>query len=462
MTEICFMPTATLVDAYKRKTLSPVDVTKAVLDRIDNRNKAVNAISFCDPELTLLQAKQSEKRWLNGSPLSSLDGVPTTIKDVFAVKGWPLSMGSLTTVETPGEFDAPAVARLREAGALFIGMTTTPEFGWKGVTDNPRNGLTRNPHDLSLTSGGSSGGAAVAAFEGMGALHLGSDGGGSIRMPASFVGVFGLKPSYGRVPAFPASPFATVSHVGPIARSVADAAAMMAVITQPDPRGWDALPYDDKQDWNALPIDFSGYKIGFATSIGSPKPTPDIQQSFIRTLDKISAAGAVLIDLTEELTRIFERAPEVFKILWSTGAAQLLTGIDSKLHSKMDTGLVELANAGKHYSGCDVVWAQMARRDMGRALSLLQIELPYFMLPTLPVLPFAVGREVPEGFAGSRWYDWAINTYAFNLTRNPACSLPCDKTESGLPVGFQIVGPKFGDGSLLRVARTVEKLTENF
>src|SRR5262249_38128165 len=200
-----------------------------------------------DEESALAAARASEARWHRGEPAGPVDGVPATVKDILLTKGWSTLRGSKAVdPDQPWEEDAPTVARLRESGAVLLGKTTTPEFGWKGVTDSPLTGITRNPWDESRTPGGSSGGAAVAAACGMGALHLGTDGGGSIRIPASFTGIVGFKQSFGRVPAHPLSPFGTLAHVGPMTRSVADAALMLSVIAQPDPRDWDALPYDGR------------------------------------------------------------------------------------------------------------------------------------------------------------------------------------------------------------------------
>ena len=213
---------AELLRLYRTQALSPVEATEAVLARIERFEPAVNAFCLVDPERALAAARASEARWRRGEPQGLLDGVPTTIKDLILTRGWPTLRGSRAIAPgQPWEEDAPATARLREHGAVLIGKTTTPEFGWKAVTDSALTGITRNPWDLARTPGGSSGGAAAACALGMGALHVGTDGGGSIRIPASFAGIFGLKPSFGRVPAAPLSPFGTVAHLGPMTRSVA-------------------------------------------------------------------------------------------------------------------------------------------------------------------------------------------------------------------------------------------------
>jgi len=219
-----------LLALYRMRELSPVEATRAVLARIDSRNAAINAYCLVRDDEALASAKQSEQRWRAGEPAGLLDGVPVSVKDLLLTSGWPTLRGSLTIDKAgPWNVDAPAVARLREHGAVLLGKTTTPEFGWKGVTDSPLTGVTRNPWDLGRTAGGSSGGAAAAVASGLGPLALGTDGGGSIRIPASFCGIVGLKPTHGRVPVYPPSTFGTLSHVGPMARTVADAGLLLDV-----------------------------------------------------------------------------------------------------------------------------------------------------------------------------------------------------------------------------------------
>src|SRR6204780_113361 len=234
-TEITRLSATELVGLYRRRELSPVEATRAVLARIDSRNAATNAYCLVRDDEALASAKQSEQRWRAGEPAGLLDGVPVSVKDLLLTSGWPTLRGSLTIDKAgPWNVDAPAVARLREHGAVLLGKTTTPEFGWKGVTDSPLTGVTRNPWDPGRTAGGSSGGAAAAVASGLGPLALGTDGGGSIRIPASFCGIVGLKPTHGRVPVYPPGTFGTPSHVGPMARTVADAALLLDAIGSPD------------------------------------------------------------------------------------------------------------------------------------------------------------------------------------------------------------------------------------
>ena len=266
-----------LVAQYRAKKLSPVEVTKAALARIARLNPRFNAFCLVDEEAALASARASEARWAKGQPMGQVDGVPATVKDLLITKGWPTLRGSkaVDPKQTWNE-DAPTVARLREEGAVLLGKTTTPEFGWKGVTDSPLTGITRNPWDETRTPGGSSGGAAVAAACGMGALHLGTDGGGSIRIPAGFTGIFGLKQSYGLVPASPLSPFGTLAHIGPMTRTVGDAALMMNVITKPDLRDWYASPYTGTDYLKGLEGGVKGWKIAFSATMGGHPVDPEI------------------------------------------------------------------------------------------------------------------------------------------------------------------------------------------
>ena len=258
-----------LLRLYRRKQLSPVETTQAVLDRIERFDPAVNAFCLVDRDQALQSARASEARWQRGAPAGLLDGIPATIKDLVLTRGWPTLRGSLAIARDQAwDVDAPATARLREQGAVLIGKTTTPEFGWKAVTDSALTGITRNPWDTSKTPGGSSGGAAAACALGMGALHIGTDGGGSIRIPASFSGIFGLKPSFGRVPAWPLSPFGTVAHLGPMTRTVSDAALMLNVLALPDRRDWFALPYDSRDYQIGLEDGVGGLRVAFSPTLG--------------------------------------------------------------------------------------------------------------------------------------------------------------------------------------------------
>src|SRR5947209_5602738 len=243
--EIAFASATGLLELYRAKKLSPVEVMTETLRRLERYEGAVNAFVLYDPDTAMAAARRSEARWQKGEPQGLLDGVPVVLKDTLSTRGWPRLVGSKTIdPNQPWIEDSPSVQRLRAAGASFFGKTTTPEFGWKPLTDSPLSGITRNPWDLERTPGGSSGGSAAALVAGICPLAIGTDAGGSIRIPAAFSGVFGLKPTFGRVALYPPSAFGDVSHVGPMSRSVADAALMLDVIKGPDSRDWHSLPDD--------------------------------------------------------------------------------------------------------------------------------------------------------------------------------------------------------------------------
>src|SRR3954468_19077825 len=268
---------AALVSAYRERRLSPVEVAEATLARIAARDGELNAFCLVDGERALAQARESEARWAAGAPAGLLDGVPVAVKDILLTRGWPTLRGSKTIAPAgPWEDDAPTVTALRCHGAVIPGKTTTPEFGWKGVTDSPLTGVTRNPWDPARTPGGSSGGSAAALAAGMVPLALGTDGGGSIRIPCGFCGLPGIKPTYGRVPAWPASPFGVLAHVGPMARTVRDVALLLDVLTEPDLRDWTALEPEATTYRDGLGGGVEGLRIAFSPALGHASVDPEV------------------------------------------------------------------------------------------------------------------------------------------------------------------------------------------
>src|SRR6516165_580072 len=266
-----------LLKLYRERALSPVEVTRLLLDRLDILQPRINAFCVVDRDGALAAARQSEGRWQRGEAVGRLDGVPVTIKDLVLMRGFPTLRGSrLVDPDQDWSEDAPATARLREAGAVILGKTTTPEFGCKALGDSPLTGITRNPWNLARTPGGSSAGAAAACAAGIGPLHVGSDGAGSIRIPAAFTGIFGLKPSFGRVPAYPLSAMGLLAHLGPMARTVADAALMLTLLSAPDHRDSYALPPEER-DWrDGLEGGVRGWRIAYSPTLGYAKVDPEI------------------------------------------------------------------------------------------------------------------------------------------------------------------------------------------
>jgi aspartyl-tRNA(Asn)/glutamyl-tRNA(Gln) amidotransferase subunit A len=442
-----------LISQYRRRQLSPVEAVEAALQRIDSQNDAVNAFRLVDAESAMAAARASEKRWLQGEALGLVDGVPTTIKDLVLARGWPTLRGSRTTDEAQAwDEDAPATARLREHGAVILGKTTTPEYGWKGVTDSPLSGITRNPWNTERTPGGSSGGAAVAAALGMGALHVGTDGGGSVRIPAGFTGIFGHKPSFGRVPAYPPSAFPNLSHVGPMTRTVGDAALMLNVLSLPDARDWTALPYDGRDYRVGLEEGIAGLRIAFSLTLGFADVDPAVEGPVREAVSSLSELGAVV----EELDPGFESPRSTFLTFWYSGAARMLANFSDEQLELVDPGLRHVVELGAETKLADYLQATADRVTLGQHMKRFHETYDLLVMPTLPIPAFDAGLDYPSKDSYARWADWTPFTYPFNLTQQPACSVPCGFTSDGLPVGLQIVGPMFEDALVLRAARAFE------
>lgn len=440
---------------YASGELSPVDVIKSVFERVARYQPIVNAFSIYDYDNAMLAAKASEKRWLSKKPLGPLDGVPTTIKDIVLSRDWKTSYGSkVIGTNSVSSEDAPCIERLKEAGAILIGMTTTPELGWKAVTDSPLLGITRNPWDANKTPGGSSGGAAVAAALDMGVMHIGTDGGGSIRIPAGFTGIVGHKPSFGRVPAYPMSAFGTVAHIGPMTRTVRDAALMLSTLAKPDARDWYALPYD-KVDYSAnLDLDLKGLNIAYSPDLGYVKVDPGVAENVKKAALRFAELGANV----EEISPEFECPQDIFHGLWFSGAAQRFGDLPPEKMKLLDAGLQEIVAIGSGYSTHDYLELSRQRAELGKKMSMFHKKWDLLLTPTISIPAFDAGMETPDG--KGRWTDWAGFSYPFNLTQQPACSVPCGLTAAGLPVGLQIVGANFEDRLVLQAAHAFEKTQE--
>ena len=442
-----------LLHAYAQKTLSPVEATKAVLVRIDKYDGTFNAFRLVDEARALEAARASEARWVKGVPAGLVDGVPTTIKDLVATKGWSTRRGSLSSSEDgPWDEDHPLVGKLRAHGAVLLGKTTTPEFGWKGVTDSPLTGITRNPWDPSKTPGGSSGGAAAAAAACMGALHHGSDGGGSIRMPAGYTGIYGIKPTFGRVPTWPASGFGSLSHQGPMTRTVADASLMLTVMAEPDPKDWYALPATG-EDWRgSLGTSIKGWRIAFSPDLGHAEVDPEIAALVKAAAETFTALGAHV----EEVDPGLGDQHDLFRTFWYTGAARLQRTMTEEQLAVLEPGFRQVGLEGAEITLNDYLDANAEREAAGTKLNQFLDRYDLLLTPTLPITAFEVGEEVPVGSGMDRWTRWTPFSYPFNLGRHPAATIPCGLCSNGLPAGLQIVGPMNRDDKVLAASRAYE------
>lgn len=453
-TDPAFLSARELIALYRNRSLSPVEATAAALAAIERHNGQLNAYCLVDAEGALKAARASEARWQRGEPLGLVDGVPSSVKDLLVTDGWPTLRGSkLVDPNRTWNEDAPSVARLREQGAVLLGKTTTPEFGWKGVTDSPLTGITRNPWNTATTPGGSSGGAAVAAAMGMGALHLGTDGGGSVRIPASFTGIVGLKASFGRVPAHPLSPFGTLANIGPMTRSVGDAALMLSVISRPDPRDCYVLPIERPDYHETLNGNIAGWRIAYAPSLCGEAVDAEVAAAVAEAARAFEHLGARV----EEVAPPLPSSLATYQTLWFGGAAFLMDQLGVTTSDRMDPGLAEIVAAGRRFTLMDHLAATKARENLSVAMNHFHQRYDLLLTPTMPIPAFEAGRDVPEGSGMAQWSEWSPFTYPFNLTRQPAISLPCGFTKAGLPIGLQIVGPLYNDRAILNAANAYEQ-----
>ena len=453
----CDLGAAGLAEAFAARRLSPVEVARAALDRAEAIQPLYNAFTRIDRETALAQASASESRWFGGAPLSPVDGIPTTIKDIVWVESWPVRYGSLNTSDEPCRSDAPAVARMRAAGVTFLGLTTTPEFGWKAVTDGPLSGMTRNPWNPELTPGGSSGGAAVAALTCAGVFHLGTDGGGSIRVPSAFTGLVGLKPSYGRVPAYPASAFGTVAHLGPMTRRVADARAMLGAMSGRDVADWLQGP-------GALPAltttsrGFAGAKIGYWADPPCGTVDPEIKTTIDAVVSDLARLGANV----QPVKLPGDDLLALFNAHWFVGAATRAAALSADERRRLDPSLQEVVALGERMSVIDYNKAIGERAGFGRAMDALAARFDVIVSPATAVLPFAVEHEVPPGSGLGRWTEWAGFSFPINLSQQPAAVVPCGRSSSGLPIGLQIIAGRGEDSRVLDYAQAFETAFPTF
>ncbi|WP_068426411.1 amidase [Janibacter terrae] len=446
------MTAVELVAAYGSGELSPVEATDAVLDRIEAADGEINAFCLVDRESALVQARAAEERWRAGHPQGLLDGVPISIKDIFLTEGWPTLRGSRAIdPDQPWTVDSPVAARLRADGMVFVGKTTTPELAWKGVTDSPLTGITRNPADPSTTAGGSSGGAAAAVAAGMGPVAVGTDGGGSVRIPASFCGIVGFKPTHGRIPMFPASPFGPLAHAGPMTRTVEDAAVLMDILSMPDPRDPTSLAPPTRTFRGELARDLTGLHVAYSRDLGWAQVDDVVGSIVDAAVARIAAAGMVV----EAEDPGFEDPREAFELLWATGAATLLRGMPGARET-VDPGLGRIWDEGETSSGVEYLQARAVAAQLGITMGAFHERHNLLLTPTMPIVAFEAGHDVPPGSGLRGWPDWTPFTYPFNMTQQPAISIPCGTTAAGLPVGLQIVGPRHSDDLVLAAARWVE------
>ncbi|WP_116364670.1 amidase [Parahaliea mediterranea] len=452
--DILSLTATELVAHYSDGRLSPVEVTRAMLAQIERLDGEVNAYCLVDEETTLRYALESELRYNNRAPKGIVDGVPVAVKDVFLTPMWPTLKGSRTIDgnSTLGK-SAPCVAALDRHGYVPLGKTTTPEFGWKGVTDSPLCGPTNNPWDPTRTAGGSSGGSGAAVALGMGALGLGTDAGGSIRIPAGFCGIVGLKPSFGEVPHWPASPFGTLAHAGPMTWTVEDCALLMNVMSEADHRDTNAIPRRGVDYLATLRDGVEGMKIAFSPNLGHVEVTREVEASVREAAKVFSRLGATVVEVDPS----FSDPLGAFGHLFYGGAANAMRDLGARKREQMDPELVKVAEKAARLSMLDYMGAMNERMALCERMAGFHQKYDLLLTPTLPITAFATNREVPEDWPSTRWPTWTPFTYPFNLTGQPALSVPCGFCADGLPIGLQLVGAKFDDARVLQAGYAYQR-----
>lgn len=440
-----------LLASYRSKALSPVEVTRSVLAHMHKWEPHLHATWALEGDEALAQAEASQARWLKGAPLGALDGVPVTIKENIATQGVPVPVGTAATELVPAAADAPPAARLREAGAVILCKTTMPDYGMLSSGLSSFHQLARNPWDLSKNPGGSSAGAAAAAAAGYGPLHVGTDIGGSVRLPAGWCGIFTLKPSLGRIPIFP--PYAG-RVAGPMTRSVADSALMMATLSLPDDRDTLSLPYQ-AIEWQQLERDVKGLRIGLQMDAGwGLAVEPEVRAAVEAAARTFEAAGAVVTPIKPFMTRAMIDGMDDF---WRIRSWMDMCALPEARRAKVLPYITEWARGGAGLSGERVFrgYSQMgAMRDAAIAAT-----RPFDVLlsPTAPMPAFAAEWAGPTNDPATPFEHIAF-TLPFNMSEQPASSINCGYTTSGLPIGLQIAGHRFDDLGVLQVSRAYEQL----
>jgi len=451
MTSLHDLTATDLVARYRDGSLSPVEATRAVLDRVAVWEPHLHATYALDPEAALAAARASEARWQKGAPLGAIDGVPSMIKENIATRGTPVPVGTAASVLVPAENDAPPAARMREAGAVILGKTTMPDYGMLSSGLSSFHALARNPWDLSKGPGGSSAGAGAAVAAGYGPLHVGTDIGGSLRLPAAWCGIFTLKPSLGRIPIDP--PYAG-RCAGPMTRSVADAALLMSVLTQPDERDTMSLPAADIA-WSRLERDLRGLKIGLLLDPGAGLPVdPEIAAAVRAAADRFAAAGAEVEAMGPYFTRAMLDGMDAFWRMRSWLDFQVLP---AERRARVLPFIARWVEGGANLTGPEVFRGFSQMGAMREAAVAAHRRFDVVLSPTAPIAAFAAELASPTDDP-KRPLEHICFTVAYNMSEQPAASINCGWTRAGLPIGLQIAGKRHDDLGVLQVAAAWEAM----
>jgi aspartyl-tRNA(Asn)/glutamyl-tRNA(Gln) amidotransferase subunit A len=443
-----------LTRLIRTKALSPVDLMRATIARAEALNPQLNAICTPTYETAMEQARAAEQAVMRGRPLGMLHGVPATIKDLSFTKGVRTMGGSNLYRERVPDFDHLHVERLRDAGAISIGKTTVPELGWKGTSHSLVTGITHNPWQPGMNAGGSSAGAAVCAAVGIGPLHQGSDGAGSVRMPAAFCGVYGLKPSFGRIPYHPHPNNGLISHVGPLTWTVADAALLLSALAGNEDRDMWSLEAPVQDYAAALDGSIAGLKVAYSPDLGYLRVDPEVADVVRRAVSAFEELGCRV----EEVDPGWGDPIEIEHCLFASAYAGMLGSLLATRGHELDPGLAAITRHGQTYSAADYCRAQGERFAYYDRVHNFFQRYDLLLTPSLSVAAFPAHRLIPEHWEQHPWdwLRWAGFSYPFNLTGQPAATCPCGFTPSGLPVGLQIVGARLRDWLVLQASRAFE------
>jgi len=449
-----FMPATELAELIRTKQLSPVEYMRSLLDRITALEPKVNAFAYLAADQAMDAARKAEADLSSGKRIGRLHGVPVTIKDLAITKDMPTQNGSLIFKGNQPKEDTPVVPRLRDEGAIILGKTTTSEFGWTGVSHSPLTGITHNPWKHGYNAGASSAGAGAASAAGFGPLHQGSDGAGSIRMPSHFCGVFGLKPSFGRVPYYPVSTGDMTSHMGPMTRTVADSALMMEVMAGPHPLDFTTLEAGPANYLQRLHEGVKGKRIAYSPDLGVARVDPDVAALVKAAVDRFKDLGATVEQVA---TPWAAPGPDLIRFFWSAHMTRLKPYL-AEWESRMDPGLVACIKASENVSIADYQGERERKMAYVANIHRWFQDWDFLLTPAVSVAAFPAEKLMPDHWPQHEWdwVSWAEFSYPFNMSWNPAASVPCGFTAAGLPVGLQIVGRRFDDLGVLQASAAFE------
>ena len=457
--EICYMSACDMAEKIKTQEISSLEIAETFIERIEKINPIINA--YCTPTFDLARemAKKADERVKKGEKFGTINGIPTSFKDILETKGIKTTYGSKMYENFVPEEDSIVVKRLKDAGCVIMGKTNTPEFAFSGITDNPVFGVSKNPWNLERTTGGSTGGGAATIASGLGPLTVGTDAGGSIRIPSCLCGVYGLKPSFGRVPTYPYVILhsRTINHYGPLVRYVEDAALVLDVMKGPDDNDRLSLPEQNISYLESIDNKPNKLKIGYSLDLGYAKVLdPDVEKSVLNSIDKFEQFGWT----TEHVKIKIRKAEMAFYTLYTVDFGYDLKPKFKEWKDRIDPDLLRLAEGGLGYSGIDVMRAMDQRRKIYDTVNKFFKEFDILITPTTAIPAFELGIMYPPVINGKNVSPtgWQPFTLPFNLTGHPAGTVPCGWSSEGLPIGMQIVGKRFDELTVLQVSKAFQNI----